>query len=99
MVEAFKKVQSDDRVMNRFQDNTSAVFQALANIPLLQGHLIEDYQILTGTNSINHGLQGPLTGWFITDISSPAVIYKAGATRDILTLVSDADTLISLWVF
>lgn len=99
MVEAFKKIQSDDRVQNTLQDHVASVFDDLTSIPLLQGHLLSNVSLTTGSNAINHKLQGKLTGWFLTDIVSPAQIYKASSTVTTLTLVTDADTIISLWVF
>lgn len=67
---------------------------------LLQGILIQNISLKTGVNVINHKLGRKQIGYIITDIDSAAVIYRSQPLNALtLTLTSDADATISLWMF
>lgn len=67
---------------------------------LLQGILIQNISLKTGVNVINHKLGRKQIGYIITDIDSAAIIYRSQPLNALtLTLTSDADATISLWMF
>lgn len=96
---AFKKLQGAERTQNMLQDNVNAQFQTLALKQLLNGHLIQNVDLIIGNNNIDHGLQSKLTGWFITDIDGVASIYKVSSNVRQITLNSSAIVTVSMWVF
>ena len=71
--------------------------------PIFNGLLLENIELVSGSNSVNHKLNRKLIGWMLTRINAPAVIYDTQETNQMpqltLTLESDADTRVSLWVF
>ena len=71
--------------------------------PLVDGSLLQNVQVFTGANAINHGLQKRLRGYFIVMNSSPVTFYDSQATnqKPELTLILNASgpSTISLFVF
>lgn len=67
---------------------------------LIQGKLISNISITIGSNQINHLLSKQQTGYFITDINGPAIIYRSLPLNDkTLTLTSNANCIVSIWMF
>lgn len=70
---------------------------------LSQGLLLQNQPLVTGVNAVNHKLGRKLVGWFVVGINGAAQIYDNQATNQTpqltLSLTSDADVLVNLWVF
>lgn len=69
--------------------------------PFLGGNQITGISLTANTPlAINHGLQRDPQGWFLTDNTANAVIWRTKSFNSlILTLESSANTTISFWVF
>lgn len=71
--------------------------------PLVAGRLIQDTDLIIGNNIINHKLGRKLQGWFLVGINGAAQIYDNQATNQMtdltLSLTSDANVKVALWVF
>lgn len=71
--------------------------------PILKGRQITNQTINIGTNVINHKLGRKLQGWFITSINGYAQLFDTQATNQTpqltLNITSNADALVSLWVY
>lgn len=74
----------------------------LAN-PLMSGRILDKIALKSGSNTINHGLQRDLQGYFIVLNSSNVTFYDSQATnqRSDLTLILNASgaTTVSIYVF
>lgn len=74
----------------------------LANL-LVQGQLLPNIDLISGTNVVNHKLGRDLIGWIITRKNDAANIYDTQAINQMpdltLNLVSDMAVSISIWVF
>ncbi len=74
----------------------------LAN-PLMGGTLLQGVSLVTGANTINHGLGEKLQGYVVVLNSAAATFYDSQRTnqRPDLTLIlnASAPTIISLYVF
>lgn len=71
----------------------------LAN-PVVQGLELKNINLTVGDNVINHLLGRKQQGWFITDINAVAGIYRSAEFNALtLTLNSDVECTINLWVF
>lgn len=70
-------------------------------IPILNGNQINNVNLVANTPlAINHLLQRKQQGWILTDNTADAVVWRtAEFNQYTLTLESDADTTISIWVF
>lgn len=74
----------------------------LAN-PLMNGQLLENVQLLLGFNSISHGLQRKLRGYFVVLNNAPVTFYDGQANNQMpdLTLILNASGVakVTLYVF
>ena len=76
--------------------------QLVDSIPLLDGILIEDQDLVFGTTLvIPHGLGRKWRGWFPTKLSVSTNVYDDGVPdENYLNLnITAANATISLWVF
>ena len=80
----------------------SALNPLLAN-PLLNGRILNGIVVASGANTINHGLQRKLQGYFVILNNANVTFYDSQATNQYqdLTLVLNASgaATISLYVF
>lgn len=83
------------------QTKWAASLNPFLSLPILNGNLLDDIALTASTpKAINHLLQRMPQGWFLIDNTAQAVIWRTQAFNIYtLTLESDADTTISLWVF
>lgn len=79
----------------------ASILNPILALPILNGNMIEAIDLIANKpQAINHLLQETPQGWFITDNTANAVVWR---TRDFnpltITLESSADTTINIWVF
>lgn len=95
-----KVVDSEAR---RFQESVRLSFEKLSGVPFLDGTLIEDVTITTGTPKVvNHGLGREPVGFLVLDRDANAIVWQSTTTVNYanrMTLNSSANVTISLWVF
>lgn len=68
--------------------------------PLSSASILKNIVLVNGVSTINHKLGRMMQGWFLTDINSPATIYRSAPFNSTtLTLTSDASVIVSIGVF
>lgn len=81
----------------------AATLNPILQNPILQGRLINNIKLVTGSNTINHGLQRRLRGWIVVMNSDAETFYDSQEDNQMtdLTLIlnSTGPTTISLYVF
>lgn len=83
------------------QTKWSGTLNPIISLPILNGNQISSV-ILTATTPkvINHLLQRMPQGWFLTDNTGNAAIWRTAIFNDLtITLEASADTTISFWIF
>ena len=73
----------------------------LSNL-LVNGQLLTNQMLATGSNAVNHKLGRKPNGWFIVSPEAAGSVYQASYQPNptlILTLTSTADIPCSIWVF
>lgn len=89
-----------DEKLIMLQTRWAAIINPFLARPMNQSMVIPAITLAVGDNVINHRLGRRMQGWFLTDIQSPAVIYRNAPFNDLtITLNSDAIATISLGVF
>lgn len=102
-MQAIPKVQTNNREINQIQSNIVGQLNAVGNGLFSSGIILTSQVLKTGTNTINHKLEKPLTGWFVVRQKSAASIYdnqdnnKTPARN--LILISSADVTVDIFVF
>jgi len=77
-----------------------SILDPLLTNPLSNVSILENVQLKTGNNVINHLLQRMQQGWFLTDIQAAATIYRSAPFNDLtLTLNSSANVTVNIGVF
>lgn len=83
------------------QTKWSGTLNPIIALPILNGNLITDISLTANIPKvINHLLQRMPQGWFLTDATADAIVWRTAAFNNLtITLESDADTTISFWIF
>jgi hypothetical protein len=80
----------------------ATLLNPLLGNPLSNGQLLDNVNLVNGTNIINHTLGRKLQGW-IKVLGGSAIIYDNQSTNPTpqltLSLTSSAAVTVSLWVF
>jgi hypothetical protein len=63
-IPAFSRIQSQDDVLNRVQQNLSRSLNPIVQLPQTQGQILQNVILASGTNIIEHKLGRTLLGWY-----------------------------------
>lgn len=92
--------RSRDPILTTVQTTWSKELNPILAIPILQGLALTQVALINGITTINHLLNRQMTGWFLTDISAAAMIYRSQPFNPTtLVLTSNAACVINLWVY
>lgn len=96
-------IQTTDRVINQLQNSIAQVLRPIVQNPLVNGSILTGVELAIGANTINHGLNRTLQGWFVIGQGSAASLYDSQSSNTqaskTLILVSDAAVTVNLYVF
>lgn len=99
----FSTIRGHDEVVNRVQDRVQATLDGILRVPILDGVLIENIELIaTDFRHVSHGLGRPWTGYLVVARDADSVVWDLGPTRDADTFIylrSSAALKISVWVF
>jgi len=100
MLNPFKKINTDDRVVNQMQDNVDRSLSPVLRLAILDGRILSN-QVVSGSTSISHGLGRKPIGYLVISSSAQAVFSDniPNSTDLSFTLASSTPTTVSLWVF
>lgn len=97
------KFNTPDRIFSMLQTAWASKIDPVLQNPLINGRILKQVQLQTGTNQVNHGLQRALQGWFMVRQRSAGNVYdnQDNNTMPTLTLelVSDAVINVDIYVF
>jgi hypothetical protein len=98
---ALNLFKSPDQTLMLLQKQWTSQLNPLLAVILTQGSLLTGIKILRDVpNTFNTYLGRQMTGWFIVDQDSYASIYRTEPLNSqTLTLTSDENVTVSLWVF
>lgn len=102
MIPPFRAIRTAVRDIQRLQDALSKVFNAIQTKQILDGRLVEDIEIVSGTvTELDHGLQRPVRGWIVVEKNANAVVWTSESEipNRTLNLNTSANVTISLWIF
>lgn len=103
------KIQTTDRIINQLQDNTANLLDPVATVvqdsALLAGKILPKVKLQASSNTIEHGLNRPIKGWFIVRQRAAASIFDtqdsvpAEQQSVVLKLTSSAIVTVDIYVF
>jgi hypothetical protein len=95
--------QSDSPQMSLMQTAWAQQLNPLIGNPLNNGVLLKSVSLINGTTQVNHKLGRKLVGYIVTRQRAAASIHDSQDTNSMpaltLSLVSNADVTVDLWVF
>lgn len=66
----------------------------------MQGRQLSGIELTTSATTVPHGLDRTQQGWFITDISAAATVYRTGDFNDTsMVLTASAACTVAIWVY
>lgn len=99
----FRKIQSQDRVLNMMQDWLLTVINPLLGNEIIGGQILTKIALVSGSNNVNHGLGRPLLGWYLVRQRASATVYDtqdANTTpQSTLLLTSSGSITVDIAVF
>lgn len=94
------KFLTKDQPFQLMQDKWKGILDPLLAKPLSSSSILQDINLVVGTNTFNHLLARQMRGWIIIDQDAAAEIYRSKPFNSTtLTLNSNAIVQISLVVF
>lgn len=85
---------------DKASDRWASIINPVIENELNNGILLQNVNIVSGSNVINHKLSRMQQGWFIVDQNAACTFYRSAAFNNLtLTLTASAPCVISLWVF
>lgn len=96
--------QNDDVAFQQMQNKWASQLNPVLANALVNGRLVRNQTLVSGTNVINHGLGRNLVGWFVTRLRGSYV--QLFDTQDInsmpaltLNLNSSGNVVVDIYVF
>lgn len=83
------------------QTKWASILNPLLQLPFLSGIQINSIVLKANVNNVvNHLLQRMPQGWFLVDNTAHCTVIRAAPfTTTTITLQSDNDTTVSLWIY
>lgn len=103
-IKSFKKTSFTDDNLQRLQNNVETFSAPIVNSQIIDGVLIENVELATGsTNIIDHKLGRKPLGYFVVKKNANANIWDSQSTNDrpslTLELLTSATVTVNLWIF
>lgn len=95
----FRKINTTDEALNKVQANVESAITPVLQCKLLDGHILSDLELVSGSNRIEHKLGRTLIGYFPVRQSNASTIYDTSIDDKFLYLTASANITVSLWVF
>jgi hypothetical protein len=102
MLPSFRKTRVLNADVKNFQDAVAQIFNQILKKQIIDGVILEDLTITSGTPlSIDHGLNTLIRGWIVIRKNASSNIYESASDTPTKTLILNASSnvTISLWVF
>lgn len=94
------QIQTDDKSLMLLQTKWKSELDPLIQDPQASGNFLQNISLINGATTINHLLGRQMQGWYLTDVSGAATIYRNLPMNALtLTLTSNAAVTVNLFVF
>ncbi len=94
-----RKINTGDFALKTLQENVERAISEVIRSPLLDGFLLEDVALVSGSNQVSHKLGRSARGYFVVSKSNASTIYDTAKDDKFVTLVTSGAVTVSLWVF
>lgn len=103
-LKAFRRVRTDREDVKQLQDAVANTFQTILGRQIIDGLLLEDVELVTGSiQTVEHKLGRKLAGYIVVKRDAEATVWDSQAASTLpektLSLNVSANVTVSLWVF
>lgn len=92
--------KANDQNFSLMQTSWKSQIDPLIINSITKGNQKSNVSLIIGENVINHLLGRNMIGWFITDITSGAQVYRSQPMNDkTLVLTSNAIATVNIWCY
>lgn len=89
-----------ESALNAFRIAVQSALRDLNRCPILDGNLVEDVSLSSGSNSINHKLGRNPVGYLVVKSENGVDdLYMTSSNRSNITVYSSNACVVSIWVF
>jgi hypothetical protein len=96
---AFKQINTADRDLQLIQSNIENAISQVISSALLNGRLINDISLVSGSNKVEHKLNRVPQGYIITEQNASTIVYASAKDDKFISLESSVTCKVSLWIF
>lgn len=86
-----------------FEADARAVAKDYNSTPIVNGLMLTNISLSTGTTRVPHRLGRPFVGWKIVDQNAAGTVYRdpndTTRLQDALPLIASAPMTVTIWVF
>jgi len=98
----YLRYRSDNPDIEQVQDSVEMTFDEVSKVPILNGNLLEDIDVLTAPRRYPHGLGRPFKGFIVVDKTSDVRVFRGDLDVDtsvFIPLQGTATATVKVWVF
>ena len=100
----YERVPTNDATLNRIQERLEDILLPVASASIIDGRLISDIDLASGTTSIiTHSLGRNISGWIVVSKDAAQHVYDVQSSNDdpdkFLYLTAGGTVTVSVWVF
>lgn len=95
----FRKVFDGDEKTRRLQTDIEQAVGSAIRSPLLNGRMVSDVDLASGSTTLEHKLAREIRGYLIVKRSNASTIYDESSDDKFLTLNASGAVTVSLWIF
>ena len=100
----FERVSTDDSTLNRIQERVEDAFLPVTSSSILDGKIINNVELASGTTSIiSHNLGRAIKGYIVISKNAAQHVYDTQSSNSnqdrFLHLTAGGTVTVSLWVF
>lgn len=103
MIPSLKKIRTSDADLKNVQDSIELVLDQIIRKGILDGILIEDVSLVSGSNIVDHTLDRAPKGFIIVSRNANQQVWNGTSTKVIpkrnINLVTSGAVTVSLWFF
>lgn len=86
-------------VQSLLQHNTERGLRELPGNLIMQGKLLEDLEVTTGSLKVAHGLGRKPRGWFIVDADANETVWRTEWDGKFIGFDASGTITVNVWVF
>ena len=100
---ALPNFKTDDAPLTQLQSTWGAALNPVLNNPIVNGVLLKNQVLTTGSNTISHKLGRPLQGWIPVRVRASVTLYDTQDSNAnpglTLLITSSGNATVDLYVF